>query len=237
MEKKRKMAGILAPLFALRGSHDLGIGDTHALMELLEWSSEHGFGAIQLLPVNETGKSNSPYNTLSVIALEPSTITTHPSWISDLTPRHYESIISSYDLVSLRGRKVSYPLIKALKQNLLFRAWKNFQKDPSSPRWKEFFSFQKAQAYWLPDYTLYRALLERHHHQETFSKWEPLTRQAATAYPWLETLPNKERLSLEKKRQFFAYVQWIAWSQWEKVSQKATTLGIVLIGDVPIGVH
>ncbi len=115
----KKIAGILVPLFALRGSNDLGVGDTAALTELLEWALEHGFGAIQLLPINETGISNSPYNALSAFALEPSTITTHPSWISDLSQKEYDTITSSYDLKALRSGKVDYSSVKNLKRNLL----------------------------------------------------------------------------------------------------------------------
>ena len=56
----KKIAGVLIPLFALRGKNDLGIGDTNALSEAISWASEHGFKAIQILPINETGGNNSP---------------------------------------------------------------------------------------------------------------------------------------------------------------------------------
>ncbi len=233
----KKIAGILVPLFALRGSNDLGVGDTSALSELLEWALEHDFGAIQLLPINETGKSNSPYDALSAFALEPSTITTHPSWLPDLSDKEYESITSSYDLKTLRSGEVHYSSVKNLKRDLLTAAWKKFLKKESPSRWQEHLDFEKDQNYWLPDYTLYRALLEHYYDQETFLKWDPLTRQASTAYPWLEALSEKEQKHFEERRHFFSYVQWIAKSQWEEVAKKAASLRIVLIGDVPIGVH
>ena len=74
----RKLSGILAPLFALRTEHDLGIGDTESLKDLVDWSSAHGFGLVQVLPINETGGDNSPYNIIRSLALDPTTIATNP---------------------------------------------------------------------------------------------------------------------------------------------------------------
>ena len=40
----KRIAGLLAPLFALRGVNDLGIGDVGALREFVDWAAEAGFG-------------------------------------------------------------------------------------------------------------------------------------------------------------------------------------------------
>jgi hypothetical protein len=71
---EKPLAGILAPLFALRGKNDLGVGDVGALREFVDWAAEHGFGMVQLLPINETGNDHSPYNAISSVALDPVTI-------------------------------------------------------------------------------------------------------------------------------------------------------------------
>ncbi|MFZ0616346.1 MAG: 4-alpha-glucanotransferase, partial [Chthoniobacterales bacterium] len=57
----QKIAGLLAPLFAIRGRAGMGIGDTQALRGLVDYALECGFKLVQLLPVNETGGDNSPY--------------------------------------------------------------------------------------------------------------------------------------------------------------------------------
>ena len=44
LNPEKKLAGVLAPLSALRGSEDLGIGDTAALKEMITWAARHGFG-------------------------------------------------------------------------------------------------------------------------------------------------------------------------------------------------
>ena len=45
---EKKIAGVLAPLFALRHEDDLGIGDIEALREFIDWAAEIGFKLVQL---------------------------------------------------------------------------------------------------------------------------------------------------------------------------------------------
>ena len=123
IDPEKKIAGLLVPLFALRGRHDLGVGDTEALSEVIEWAAGNNFRAVQILPVNETGGDHSPYNVLSAFALDPSTITTHPSWLPELTPAEYRRISQKRDLAALRSGAVNYPEVKALKRELLESAW------------------------------------------------------------------------------------------------------------------
>ena len=46
LSPEKKIAGILVPLFALRGENDLGIGDVAALREFIEWAGAIGFGLV-----------------------------------------------------------------------------------------------------------------------------------------------------------------------------------------------
>ena len=71
---ERPIAGLLAPLFALRHKDDLGIGDIRALRDFIDWAAEAGFRLVQLLPINETGNDHSPYNAISSVALDPQPI-------------------------------------------------------------------------------------------------------------------------------------------------------------------
>ena len=237
LDPQKKIAGLLVPLFALRGRHDLGVGDTEALSEMIEWAAGNNVRAIQILPVNETGGDHSPYNVLSAFALDPSTITTHPSWLSELTPGDYRLITEGHDMKSLRQGPVDYSAVKALKYELLEAAWKRFQRgDGRSSRPRLFALFLEQHAAWLGDYTLYRALLERHHGVEDLSSWPEDQRSAGVARAWLNSLPAKEQSGIERRRHFFAFVQWIAFSQWSSVADLAGVLGVALIGDVPVGV-
>src|SRR5437016_2608458 len=71
IDSSEKLAGLLIPVFALRRSGDLGIGDTEAVKEAIHFCAAHKFAVLQLLPINETGGDNSPYNAISSVALDP----------------------------------------------------------------------------------------------------------------------------------------------------------------------
>ncbi|MEJ6779443.1 MAG: 4-alpha-glucanotransferase, partial [Akkermansiaceae bacterium] len=57
-----RLLGVLIPVFSLRRDDDLGVGDTRALKEMVDWAVKQRVGFLQLLPINETGGDNSPYN-------------------------------------------------------------------------------------------------------------------------------------------------------------------------------
>src|SRR4029079_1643019 len=95
---EKKIAGVLVPLFALRGESDLGIGDLGALREFIDWVAEIGFTLVQLLPINETGADNSPYNAISAMAIEPTTLHLTPGLPEDLTCQDFEAVLAQVDL-------------------------------------------------------------------------------------------------------------------------------------------
>src|SRR6476620_4064644 len=96
---EKLLAGLLAPLFALRGENDLGIGDVGALREFVDWAADAGFGVVQLLPINETGNDNSPYNAISSIALDPTII--EIAALSELSQAEFEELTRGLDLKTL----------------------------------------------------------------------------------------------------------------------------------------
>src|SRR6476620_7949495 len=108
LSPEQKIAGILAPLFALRTENDLGIGDLAALREFIDWTAEAGFKVVQLLPINETGGDNSPYNAISAVAIEPTTLELAPGSPPDLTQGDFDNTIAGFDLEKLRRGSVKY---------------------------------------------------------------------------------------------------------------------------------
>ena len=85
LSPEQRIAGVLIPIFALRSEHDAGIGDTGLLRRFVDWAAETGFALVQLLPINETGGDNSPYNAISSMALDPTTLELTPAALPDLT--------------------------------------------------------------------------------------------------------------------------------------------------------
>jgi 4-alpha-glucanotransferase len=234
----RRIAGILVPVFALRGPHDLGIGDTAALREFVDWAAELGFGLVKILPINETGNDHSPYNAISSVALEPTTIHTLPGALPDLRKADYESVLSEFAGAKLDAPTVDYTLVKPLKRRLLEQAFASFARRhlaKKSPRWEAFSAFARAEAAWLEDYTLFRTLMEEHG-TECWDRWPEPQRDAARAREWLAAQPKRTLQRLEKRRTFYAYVQWIAFTQWREVKEHATRRGVALMGDIPFGV-
>src|SRR6202171_1521475 len=102
LSPEKKIAGVLAPLFALRRDEDLGIGDVAALREFIDWAADSGFKLVQLLPINETGGDNSPYNAISAMAIEPTTLHLAPGSPPDLTREDFDSVVADANLTKLR---------------------------------------------------------------------------------------------------------------------------------------
>src|SRR6266478_5989345 len=126
LSPEKKIAGVLVPLFALRGENDLGIGDVGALREFIDWVAGIGFKLVQLLPINETGADNSPYNAISAMAIEPATLHLAPNSPQDLTREDFDASLSDVDVPSLRLRSVNYRQVKGLKRRILEKAFANF---------------------------------------------------------------------------------------------------------------
>src|SRR5437868_6670815 len=169
----RRIAGILAPLFALRSENDLGIGDLGTLREFIDWAAEAGFQLIQLLPINETGGDNSPYNAISAVAIEPTTLELAPGIPPDLTQEDFDNTVADFNLEKLRRGPVKYRQVKKLKRRLLEAAFLNFGRTATEQRRADFHAFVQKEGAWLEDYTLFRALMEENGGSEAWDQWRP----------------------------------------------------------------
>src|SRR5260370_21045731 len=125
LSSEKKIAGVLVPLFALRGENDLGIGGVGALREFIDWVAEFGFKLVQLLPINEIGADNSPYNAISAMAIEPTTLQLAPNSPQDLTREDFDAAVADVDLNALCRGAVKYRDVKKLKRRLLDKAFAN----------------------------------------------------------------------------------------------------------------
>lgn len=212
---EQKLAGVLVPVFAMRGSGDLGIGDTVAVKETIDWCAEHGFGVLQLLPINETGPDHSPYNAISALALDPTTIATTPETLPGLSAEDFRRIAGQVDTTG----PVNYRRVKALKQQLLRAAFPNV----AVPQ-----GFLDANP-WLDDYTLYRSLLDLNGGNDNWESW-PHDHQSP------QRARKKLGSQLDELRRFYAFVQYVAHQQWQDVRRHAERRGVALMGDIPFGV-
>src|SRR4051812_23682568 len=173
LSPERKIAGILAPLFALRSEHDLGIGDVATLRDFIDWSVENGFRMVQMLPINETGGDNSPYNAISANAIEPTTLYLAPGSPEDLTAEDFNEVTGVMKVESLRRGDVKYRRVKKLKRTLLEKAFDHFSATAAPDRKARFQDFRAREAGWLDHYTLFRVLMEEHKGSSAWDEWEP----------------------------------------------------------------
>jgi len=246
LSPEKKIAGVLAPLFGLRGEKDLGIGDIAVLREFIDWAAEIGFKLVQLLPINEMGGDNSPYNAISAIAIEPTTLHLAPGSPEDLTREDYESVLAEVDLTKLRHGAVKYGPVKKLKRRLLEKAFANFtahasQGRPSSAeamagRQSKFRDFCDQESAWLNDYAFFRALVEENGESEAWDNWPSEHQHIETARAWLDQQSSEKKKQFHEREHFFQYVQWIANEQWSAIKVYAEERGVALMGDIPFGV-
>ncbi len=233
------LAGILEPVFAIRTEDDLGIGDTEGVRQMIDWCHRHKLNLFQTLPINETSDDNSPYNAISSQAIEPATLAVSPKHIPDLATATFQDIAKRRLLSELNKGPVNYPKVKALKRKLLNVAFANFLTqhfNRETKRALEFRAFMMENAEWLSDYTLFRVLMEENGNTPAWDRWQPEHRGPRRARTWLLSLPERRRDDLMQHQLFFAYVQWIAFSQWQAVKAYATTRQVYLMGDIPFGV-
>src|SRR5919202_1641584 len=111
---ENRIAGVLIPLFAIRTEDDLGIGDLAGLRQFIDWAAEVGFKLVQLLPINEVGGDNSPYNAISAMAIEPTTLHLAPGSPAELTQEDFDAAIAEVDVKKLRRGNVDYCILKPL---------------------------------------------------------------------------------------------------------------------------
>ncbi len=214
-----RLAGLLLPAFSPRRAGDLGIGDTRALMEWIDRAAEAGIGFLQLLPINETGGDDSPYNAISSVALEPLYLA-----MEDVPGIDGQDLEGAREELggALDSPRVEYAVVRRVKRDLLEKAWRRFGGTG------EFEAFCSREAAWLEPYCAFRRLMERHGETEDWESWS--CRDAAAAWAAIEAEGAEDRLG------FFAWVQWLCFGQWRAVREHADARGVKLMGDVPIGV-
>lgn len=235
----RRLAGILVPVFSIRGERDLGIGDVASLKEFVRFASETGFGFVQVLPINETGPDNSPYNAISSVAIEPMTLDCSTEGLADLSDGDFVEVTSGYDLVEMNAGAVQYERVRKLKHELLRKAYAGFLANVQGRvdiRAEAFEAFCESEAEWLNDYCIFRFFMGRENGSQVWQQWAEShrTKEDALALLMEEAKESGDEIDLELR--YYAYVQWIAFEQWKDIAEYAGSKDVSLMGDIPFGV-
>jgi 4-alpha-glucanotransferase len=218
---RRRLAGVAVPLFFLRSRRsDPGIGEFFDLVRLFEWAVAAGQGLVSLLPLSPPApERTSPYDGLSSFALDPLFVTLRE--VPELAGLAIDPPASS------KGRRVDRKAVAAWKAPWLAEAFDRFQRLPEGcERRRAFRGFCAANAGWLEDYALFRALSEERG-EPSWSAWPRALRQREP-----EVLERAAR-RLAGRIDFERYVQFVAHEQWRRVRECAWQRGILVMGDLP----
>jgi 4-alpha-glucanotransferase len=218
----------------MRRRGDLGIGDTAALREWIDWAAETGVTFIQLLPINENGIDESPYSAISSCALDPIYLTLDASEIPWLDAGDFTRAGDQVG-VARQAARVDYPTVRRVKRNLLELAWAEFAT-AGQVLHDEFERFKSTEQDWLADYCLFRFLMELHGESLTWDKWPDATNTPQKAREHVNSLRARDSEAVEYRLGFFAFTQWLCFRQWRSLRKHADMRGVKLMGDVPIGV-
>jgi len=235
----QKITAVLVPVFALRGKGDLGIGDTACLKEFIDWAAETGVNVVKMLPVNETGEDNSPYNAISSQALDPALLHLAPDSVPGLKQAHIDAALQAHPVSEGEQQAVEYARVKPRKRMILEGAFRAFCEDgfPGSDALSdEFETFISEQEGWLRIYSIYRSLLDMHAGNENWRTWSEEYRSPANVLKWYTNLDISAQAEFTEKTMYFCYVQWVAYRQWTSVRKYAHGRNIALMGDIPFGI-
>ncbi len=229
-----RQAGILIPAFSPRREGDLGIGDTRALREWIDWAAAHSVSFIQLLPIHENGPEESPYSAISSVALDPIYLTLDPAEVPGIEADDITRARAQLG-PALHASAVDYPAVRQAKRALLELAWSKFgTADLLLVR--EFAHFQRQEAAWLGDYCLFRYLMELHGESLTWDRWPSTCQSPQQARDHVANLRHHDAALVDRRFAFFAFVQWLCFRQWRALRQHADSRRVKLMGDVPIGI-
>ncbi|MBO5444339.1 MAG: 4-alpha-glucanotransferase [Muribaculaceae bacterium] len=224
-----KGAGTAIPVFSLRSTEDGGVGDFHDLKKMVDWCVKTGQKILQLLPVNDTTKTGTwtdsyPYSANSTFALHPMYVHLKAvGTIKDKERRHHY-IEEAERLNALP--QVDYEAVNAMKNSYMREIYaEQGEKTRQTDSYK---AFAESNEYWLRSYAAWSILRDFFH--------------TADCGGWGEYAVYDEkkvdRFIKEHEYDFgyYYFVQYHLDRQLREVRDYAHQHGIVLKGDIPIGV-
>ena len=228
-----KVAGTLIPVFSLRSEGSFGVGDFGDLKLMIDWVAKTHQRLLQVLPINDSTSTHTwtdsyPYSCISVFALHPQycDLRQLPAIDDKVEADRFEMLREELNaLPQIDYERVNNAKIKYLQ--MLFK-----QEGKKVLESEDFKSFFKATNHWLVPYAQYCYLRDKNGTCE-FAKWEDhnLWNEADR-----DALSNPQNKAFEDVA-FFYYVQYVLDRQMRSAHDYARARGVILKGDIPIGVN
>ena len=228
-----KAAGVAIPVFSIRSENGTGVGEFTDLKLMTDWAVKTGMKMIQILPVNDTTANHTwvdsyPYAAISVQALHP--IYANLQSIGVLKDQKLQQEIDQQRIQLNNLEEIDYEAVMELKSRF-FKASFDEKKDAFLDS-SEFKVFWTENSHWLLDYAVFSMLRDRYCTPD-FTRWEELTtydKKKIAAYG------NPSHKDFEDVAVHF-YIQFHLDKQLREASQYAREKGVVLKGDIPIGIY
>lgn len=210
-----RASGILMHITCLPSRYGIGSigGEARRFADFLREAGQHFW---QILPIGPTSYGDSPYQSCSTYAGNP--------YLIDLDLLARDGLLTEGELEDNRfaGDRVDYCWLYETRLPLLRRAYqRGWERDREAV--EDFCSRNP----WLEDYTLFMAL-KASHGMRPWAEWPEalrLRRQEAI---------QEARQTHREDIQFYTYLQFLFFRQWNELRDYVNQLGLEIIGDIPI---
>jgi 4-alpha-glucanotransferase len=228
-----KGAGVAIPVFSLRSKNGFGVGEFLDIKLLVDWAKECNLKLIQLLPINDTIANHTwqdsyPYAAISAFALHPQYLNLHK-----IAGKQNEAVIKPL----LKKQKqlneladVDYEQVikfKLLAAKELYHLQKHTLKEDI-----EYFNFFELNRHWLVPYAAFCYLRDKNNTSD-FKNWKSNSKYNEAAIQRLVSPSQKEYNEIA----VHYFIQYHLHLQLKEATAYAHKNGIVLKGDIPIGIY
>jgi 4-alpha-glucanotransferase len=231
--QKARFAGTAIPVFSIRSKTSFGCGDFSDIIKFCELLKQTGQRVLQILPINDTTMSRTwqdsyPYGAITVYALHP--IYLNPLKIGVIEDEKYmKSFISKADKLNNLS-EIDYDAVLKLKWDYFNKIFsQEWEKTSQRDDYKLFFEKNRE---WLINYSAFCYLRDKFKTAD-FSQWGDYSIYSKEKISNL-TDPNSKTY---QKTAIHLFLQYHLHLQLSEAHRYANDNGIILKGDIPIGIN
>ena len=225
-------AGVVVPLFSIKTHHTFGVGDMSALTSMVEWCASVGMKALQLLPINDTSTTGTwrdsyPYNSLSVFALHPMYLDIKA--MGELADDAERKLYDKWQSRLNASPTVDYEQVNRHKWYFIRLLFDRYGEEVMrSAAYAEFYDENKE---WLDDYAWFCHFKDKYGTSD-FRTWPRHSEYDGAALTRHFILNEDDA----RGANLYRYVQYELHRQLAHAKGRAAELGVILKGDIPIGI-